>query len=135
LIYKLSDLDVPSIYSSMFTNFKGLKDRPSLVQRFVAAMAEGIYFVEKNPDKGKAALSKILSVNDQEVLQSAYDAYAKSMVNRRLIVPVNAVTQAVEMAREEGTLIRKKPAEIIDNSFAEQLDKSGFLKELWGKQL
>lgn len=49
LIYKLSDLDVPSIYSSMFTNFKGLKDRPSLVQRFVAAMAEGIYFVEKNP--------------------------------------------------------------------------------------
>jgi ABC-type nitrate/sulfonate/bicarbonate transport system substrate-binding protein len=135
LIYKLSDLDVPSIYSSMFTNLKGLKDRPFLVQRFVAAMAEGIYFVEKNPDKGKAALSKILSVNDQEVLQSAYDAYAKSMVNRRLIVPVNAVTQAVEMAREEGTLIRKKPAEIIDNSFAEQLDKSGFLKELWGKQL
>jgi ABC-type nitrate/sulfonate/bicarbonate transport system substrate-binding protein len=60
LIYKLSDLDVPSIYSSMFTNFKGLKDRPSLVQRFVAAMAEGIYFVEKNPEKGKAALSKIL---------------------------------------------------------------------------
>jgi hypothetical protein len=45
------------------------------------------------------------------------------------------VTQAVEMAREEGTLIRKKPGEIIDNSFAEQLDKSGFLKELWGKQL
>ena len=135
LIYKLSDLDVPSIYSSMFTNLKGLKGRPYLVQRFVAAMAEGLYFVEKNPDKGKAALSKILSVNDQEVLQSAYDAYAKSMVNRRLIVPVNAVTQAVEMAREEGTLIRKKPIEIIDNSFAEQLDKSGFLKELWGKQL
>lgn len=56
------------------------------------------------------------------------------MVNRRLIVPVNAVTQAVEMAREEGTLIRKKPAEIVDNSFAEQLDKSGFLKELWGNE-
>jgi hypothetical protein len=98
-------------------------------------MAESVFFLEKNPEKGKAALSKMLSVNDQEVLQSAYDAYAKSMVNRRLTVPVNAVTQAVEMAREEGTLIRKKPVEIIDNSFAEQLEKSGFLKELWGKQL
>jgi hypothetical protein len=98
-------------------------------------MAEAIFFLEKNPDKGKTALSKVLSVNDQEILQSAYDAYAKSMVNRRLIVPVNAVTQAVEMAREEGTLIRKKPAEIMDNSFADHLDKSGFLKELWGKQL
>jgi len=135
LIYNLNELDVPAVYSSMFTNLKSLKERPALVQKFVAAMAEAIFFLEKHPDKGKAALSKVLSVNDQEVLQSAYDAYAKGMVNRRLIVPVNAVTQAVEMAREEGTLIRKKPAEIIDNSFAEQLDKSGFLKELWGKQL
>jgi ABC-type nitrate/sulfonate/bicarbonate transport system substrate-binding protein len=135
LIYNLNELDVPSVYSSMFTNSKSLKERPVLVQKFVAAMAEAIFFLEKNPDKGKTALSKVLSVNDQEILQSAYDAYAKSMVNRRLIVPVNAVTQAVEMAREEGTLIRKKPAEIMDNSFADHLDKSGFLKELWGKQL
>lgn len=79
--------------------------------------------------------SKILSITDQEVLQSAYDAYAKALVNRRLAVPVNAVAQAVEIAREDGTQIRKKPAEIIDNSFAEQLDKSGFLKELWGNEL
>jgi NitT/TauT family transport system substrate-binding protein len=119
LIYNLNELDMPSIYSSMFTNAKSLKERPAVVQRFVAALAESIHFVEKNPDRAKAALSKVLSINDQEVLQSAYDAYAKSLVNRRLVVPVNAVFQAVELAREEGTLIRKKPGEIIDNSFAD----------------
>lgn len=135
LIYNLNELGVPSIYSSMFTNFKGLKERPVLVQRFVAALAEAIHFVERNPDRGKAALSRILSIKDPEVLQSAYDAYAKALVNRRLVVPANAVAQAVESAREDGAQIRKKPAEIIDNSFAEQLDKSGFLKELWGSQL
>ena len=135
LIYNLNELDVPSIYSSMFTNAKSLKERPALVQRFVAALAESIHFVEKNPEKAKAALAKVLSINDQEVLQSAYDAYAKSLVNRRLLVPGNAVSQAVELAREDGTQIRRKPAEIIDNSFAEQLDKSGFLKELWRKNL
>jgi NitT/TauT family transport system substrate-binding protein len=135
LIYNLNELDVPSIYSSMFTNSKSLKERPLLVQRFVAALADAIHFVEKNPDKGKAALAKILSINDQEVLQSAYDAYAKALVNRRITVPVNAVAHAVEFAREDGTQIRKKPAEIIDNSFAEQLEKSGFLKELWGNEL
>jgi NitT/TauT family transport system substrate-binding protein len=135
LIYNLNELDVPSVYSSMFTNFKSLKERPALVQRFVAALAESIYFLEKNPERGKAALAKILSINDPEVLQSAYDAYAKALVNRRLVVPANAVAQAVENARQDGTQIRKKPAEIVDNSFAEQLDKSGFLKELWGSQL
>ena len=135
LIYNLNELGVPSVYSSMFTNAKSLKERHVLVQRFVAALAEAVHFLEMNPDKGKAALAKVLSINDQEVLQSAYDAYAKSLVNRRLIVPANAVAQAVETAREDGTQLRRKPAEIIDNSFAEQLDKSGFLKELWGNEL
>jgi NitT/TauT family transport system substrate-binding protein len=134
LIYNLNELDVPSVYSSIFTNSKTLKERPALVQKFAAALAEAVYFVEKNPDKGKAALAKILAINDQEVLQSAYDAYAKSLVNRRLTVPVNAVAQAVEIAREDGTQIRKRPSEIIDNSFAEQLERSGFLKELWGNE-
>ncbi len=135
LIFNLNELDVPAVYSSMFTNAKSLKERPAMVQRFVAALAETIHFVEKNPDRSKAALAKILSINDQEVLQSAYDAYAKTLVNRRLLVPVNAVAQAVELAREDGTQIRKKPAEIIDNSFAEQLEKTGVLKELWGNEL
>jgi NitT/TauT family transport system substrate-binding protein len=135
LIYNLNEIGVPSIYSSTFTNAKGLKERQPLVQRFVAALAESVHFLEMNPEKGKAALSKVLSINDQEVLQSAYDAYAKALVNRRLLVPVNAVTQAVENAREDGTQIRRKPSEIVDNSFAEQLDKSGFLKELWGRAL
>jgi NitT/TauT family transport system substrate-binding protein len=135
LIYNLNELGMPSVYSSMFTNTKGLNERRVLVQRFVAALAEAVHFLEMNPEKGKAALSKVLSINDQEVLQSAYEAYAKLLVNRRLIVPANAVAQAVETAREDGTQIRKKPAEIIDNSFAEQLEKSGFLKELWGNEL
>ena len=134
LIYNLNELNVPAIYSSMFTNQRSLKERPLLIQRSVAALAEAVYFLEMNPDKGKAALAKVLSLNDQEALQSAYDAYAKSLVNRRLVVPANAVAEAVEIAREDGTQIRKTPAEIIDNSFAEQLDKSGFLKELWGRR-
>ncbi len=135
LIYNLNELDVPSIYSSVFTNYKSLKERSVLVQRFVAALAEAIHFVEKNPERGKASLAKVLNLNDQEVLQSAYDAYAKSLVNRRMAVPGNAVVEAVELAREEGTQLRKKPGEIFDNSFAEQLEKSGFLKEIWGNEL
>lgn len=134
LIFNLNELEIPAIYSSIFANYKSLKERPLLVQRVVAAMAEGMHFLEKNPEKGKAALAKILSINDQEILQSAYDAYAKALANRRMVVPANAVAQAVEIAREDGTQIRKKPAEIVDNGFAEQLNKSGFLTELWGTE-
>lgn len=135
LIYNLNELDVPAIYSSLFANSKTAKERPVLVQRFVAALAEAIHFVEKNPDRGKAALAKVLNLNDQEILQSAYEAYAKSLVNRRMVVPRNAVLEAVETERQAGTQIRKAAEEIYDNSFADNLEKSGFLKEIWGGEL
>ena len=135
LVYRLNDLGLPAVYSSIHTNTKLLKERPGLAQKWVAALAESIYFVEKNPDKSKAAVAKALKLNDPEALQSAYEAYAKLLVNRRMIVPESTVAGVIEVAREQGTPVRKKAAEIIDNTFAENLDKSGFLREIWGGDL
>ena len=132
MVFHLNDLNLPFIYSSLHTNSKTLREKPGVAQRFVAAMAESIQFVEKNPDKGKAAVSKALKLKDAEALQSSYDAYAKLIVNRRLTLPGSAVAEAVEIARKTETNIRKKATEIYDNSFAEDLEKSGFLKEIWG---
>lgn len=135
VIYNLNDLGLPFIYSSVHTNSFMLANQRETVQRFVAAMAEAIHFVEKNPEKAKGSLSKVLKLTDQESLQSAYDAYAKALVNRRMLVPPNMVAAAVDVARELGTNVKRKAPELFDNSFAEQLDKSGFLRELWGAEL
>ncbi len=135
VIYNLNDLGLPFIYSSVHTNATMLANQRETVQRFVAAMAEAIHFVEKNPERAKGALSKVLKLTDQDSLQSAYDAYAKLLVNRRMVVPANMVTAAVDVARELGTNIKRNPSELFDNSFAEHLDKSGFLREIWGAEL
>jgi NitT/TauT family transport system substrate-binding protein len=135
VVYRLNDLGIPAVYSSLHTNAKSLKERPVIVQKWVAALAESIHFVEKNPDKGKAAVSKALKLNDADALQSAYDAYAKLLVNRRLLVPEKTVAGVIEVAREQGTNVRRKAAELIENRFAEDLDRSGFLKEIWGPEI
>ena len=139
LIYDLNalsdDPDLPAIYSSLLTNSNTLKKQPDLVQRFVAAIAETIHFAEKNPEKAKASIAKALKLDDPEALQSAYNAYAKALINRRMLVPAHGIEKSVEIAREEGTSIKKKPSEIFDNTFVENLDKSGFLKELWGGEV
>ena len=135
MIYRLNDLGLPAVYSSLHTNAKSLRERPQIVQKWVAALADSIQFVERNPDKGKAAVSKALKLNDADALQSAYDAYAKLLVNRRLLVPESSVAGVIEVAREQGTNVRRKAAETIDNRFAEDLDKSGFLREIWGGDL
>ncbi len=135
VIYHLDDLNLPAIYSSVFTNDRTIKERPAIVQKFVAAMAEAVHFVEKNPDKAKASVTRVLALKDQESAQSAYDAYAKQLVNRRVTVPAARVGESIENARQAGTNVRRKPVETYDNSFAEHLQKSGFLQELWGGEV
>jgi len=134
VIYRLVDLEIPFIYSSLLTNYKMLRERPETVQRMVDALAETVHFVEKNPDKAKAAIAKAMRVKDEEALQSSYNVYAKEIVDRTMVVPGKSVSEAVDIARETGTLIRRKPEELYDNSFVNNLEKSGFLKELWGSE-
>ncbi|MBM4263271.1 MAG: ABC transporter substrate-binding protein [Deltaproteobacteria bacterium] len=135
VIYQLDDLNLPAIYSSLFTNQRLLKERPEAVQRFTAAMAEAIHFVEKNPERAKASVGKVLALKDSESLQAAYDAYAKQLVNRRVTVPVSRVVETIEAARQAGAQVRRKANETYDNSYAEHLEKSGFLKDLWGGEV
>jgi NitT/TauT family transport system substrate-binding protein len=135
VIYHLDDLEIPAVYSSVVTNEKMIRERPATAQKFIAAMAETVYFAEKNPDKAKASVSKFLGLKDPESAQSAYDAYAKRLVHRRLFIPAGRVVKAVELVRQSGAHMRRKPSELYDNSFAENLDRSGFLKELWGIEL
>jgi hypothetical protein len=74
-----------------------------------------------------------MRVKDEEALQVSYNVYTKDIVDRRMIVPAQAVADSVELLRSLGTPIKRKPEELYDNSFVNNLEKSGFQRELWGK--
>lgn len=135
VLYRLVDLDLPFIYSSVHANSRILRDKPELVQRVVAAFAEAILFMEKNPGKGKVAIAQAMRIKDEEALRVAYNVYAKEIVDRRMIVPAAAVADSLELVRPSGTHIRKRPEDIYDNTYVNNLEKTGFLKELWGSEL
>jgi ABC-type nitrate/sulfonate/bicarbonate transport system substrate-binding protein len=135
VLYRLVDLDLPFIYSSVHANSRILRDKPEAVQRVVAAFAEAIFFMEKNPRKGKIAISEAMRIKDEEALRVSYHVYAKEIVDPRMIVPAAAVADSVELARASGAPVKKRPEDIYDNSFVYNLEKSGFLRELWGNEL
>jgi NitT/TauT family transport system substrate-binding protein len=133
VLFRLIDLDIPFIYSSLHASTRAIRERPTMVQRMVAAFAEAITFADKNPMKAKAAISKVMRVRDEEALQVAYNVYTKDIVDRRMIVPATAVAESVELQRSLGTPIKRKADDIYDNMFVNHLERSGFQKELWGK--
>lgn len=135
VLYRLVDLDLPFIYSSLHANSRMLRVKPEVVQRVVAAFAEAVFFMEKNPGKGKVAISQAMRVKDEEALRASYNVFAKEIIDRRMIVPAAAVADSVELVRPSGAHLRKRPEEIYDNTFVNNLEKSGFLKGLWGSEL
>lgn len=135
IVYQLKDTGIAFVYSSLHANSKSINTRPQAVQKFVAAIADALYFADRNPAKAQAALAKAMKITDSDSLQSTYMAFAKTIANRRMTVPLGSIEEMIEQAREAGTQTRKKAADIVDNRFAEDLAKSGFLAELWGKEL
>lgn len=133
VVYRLIDLDIPFIYSSLHASSRSVRDRPEMVQRMVAAFAEAINFVDKNPVKAKGAIGKIMRVKDEEALQVSYNVYTKDIVDRRMIVPGAAVSESVELLRTTGSQVKRKAEDLYDNSFVNHLEKSGFFTELWSK--
>ncbi len=136
VIYHLSQLPIPFIYSAIHTNSKMIRERPQVVQRFVAAMAEAVYYMEMHKAEAEQSISKQLKIDDAESLDSAYQAYAKDIVNRSVQVPLTAVQDSIDYARQQGTkVVRAKAAEVVDNRFADDLRASGFLQTLWGRPI
>jgi hypothetical protein len=50
-----------------------------------------------------------------------------------MIVPAAAVADSVEMIRGLGTPVKRKTEDIYDNSFVDNLERSGFLRTLWNR--
>ena len=133
VIYRLIDLDVPFIYSSLHVSSRVVRERPETVQRMVAAFAEAIHYVDRNPARTKAAIAKVMRTKDEEALRVAYNVYTKDIVDRRMIVPGQAVHDSVELLRSLGIPVKRRAEEIYDNSFVYNLEKSGFQRELWSR--
>jgi NitT/TauT family transport system substrate-binding protein len=133
ITYRLIDMDIPFIYSSLHASSRTIRDRPETVQRMVAAFAEAISFADRNPAKAKAAIAKIMRIKDEEALQVSYNVYTKEIVDRRMIVPANAVADSIELLRASGSPVKRRAEELYDNGFVHNLEKSGFQRELWGR--
>jgi ABC-type nitrate/sulfonate/bicarbonate transport system substrate-binding protein len=133
VLYRLIEMDIPFIYSSLHASSRMVRDRPEMVQRMVAAFAEAIHYVDKNPAKTKSAIAKIMRTKDEEALQVSYNVYTKEIVDRRMIVPGQAVNDSLDLYRALGTPVKRRAEDIYDNSFVNNLERSGFQRELWGR--
>jgi ABC-type nitrate/sulfonate/bicarbonate transport system substrate-binding protein len=106
------------------------KDR-DLIMRYMRAHIEGIALFKKDPDLAKKVIKKTLRLDDDALAQESWEVFAKY----RLAAPYPNIkgmkTSYEYVAATRPDVNKYKPEEFVDASFVEELDKSGFIKNLY----
>ena len=98
------------------------------------AMAEVSKVVHTDREFFYKVLGKYLRINDRSVLDSAYNAEIK-VLEPRLVIKMDSL-QAIldEIAPTDARAKKIKPQELVDNRYLDEMEKSGFMDQLWGKR-
>lgn len=122
-------LDYPTV--SLVSTRSYLKRDPAAVKRFIMGYSEGVHRLFTDKELGLKIIGKYTRTQDREVLEASY-AYATNFIERTPRIPVKALETILEQTAATNPKAKQFKAEdFIDASFYNELDKSGFFKNLW----
>ena len=128
------DLKIPYSATAFVTKRSVMAKRPATVANFMRAMAEASKIVHTDREFYYKVLGKYLRIQDRGVLDSAYNAEIKAL-EPRLTIKLESL-QAIldELAPTDARAKTVKPQEMVDNRYLDEMNKSGFMDQLWGKK-
>jgi NitT/TauT family transport system substrate-binding protein len=128
------DLKIPYSATAFVTKRSVIAKRPQVIGNFMRAMAEASKVVHTDREFFYKVLGKYLRINDRSVLDSAYNAEIK-VLEPRLVIKMDSL-QAIldEIAPTDARAKKIKPQELVDNRYLDEMEKSGFMDQLWSKK-
>jgi NitT/TauT family transport system substrate-binding protein len=128
------DLKIPYAATAFVTKRSLLAKRGQVVGQYMRAMAETARIMHTDREFVYKVLGKYLRITDRSVLDSAYNAEIK-VLEPRLVIK-NEALQAIldEVAPTDARAKKVKPQELIDSRYLDEMEKSGFLDQLWAKK-
>jgi len=108
-----------------------IKSYPNSLYAFLKAIAEATVLSKQSPSIAKKAIGKYTSTDDARIIDDTYEQFAPYL-DASLAVQIEPIQahMAYLDEKEFPRLKDARPADFIDNSFAEQLKNSGFLQTL-----
>ena len=121
--------NVPMIHAGLATTRDFIKDNPDKVRRYVQAYIEGTKIARTDPEAAKQIIAKYTKTDNKEDLDETYNTYVKFWEQAPYVSTNGMQTLLNYSVNPAGKTA--KPEQFIDNSFVAELEKSGFIKELY----
>ena len=121
--------NVPMIHAGLATTRDFIKGNPDKVRRYVQSYIEGTKIARTDPEATKQIIAKYTKTDNKEDLDETYNTYVKFWEQAPYVSTAGMQTLLNYSVNPAGKTA--KPEQFIDNSFVAELEKSGFIKELY----
>ena len=127
-------IEVPYPSMSVVTRKKTVQEDHDTVMRMIRAHVEGIHFLKTQKEASQKILAKYLKNNDKEMLENSYELYKEDFIAIPYPIVQGLQTTFEYVAQRRPEIYNHKAEEFTDPSFIAELDKSGFIKKLYGQK-
>jgi NitT/TauT family transport system substrate-binding protein len=127
-------IEVPYPSMSVVTRKKTVQEDRDTVMRMMRSHVEGIHFLKTQKEASQKILAKYLKNNDRELLEGSYEIYKEDFIATPYPITQGLETTYEYVAQRRPEIYNHKPEEFTDPSFIAELDKSGFIKKLYGQK-
>jgi NitT/TauT family transport system substrate-binding protein len=132
-LFNISDLKIPFWWNGILSRESIIKTQRPLLSKLVRAMVEAIHIIKSDKEYAKTIFKKNLGINDPEGLERAYKDYSNAFPEFPYPNPEGVKTMLDDLAPKNPKAASADPKTYVDMSFVAELDKSGFIKQLYKK--
>lgn len=131
LLLDIAQINVPGLHLAYATTEKTIKSTPNSIYAFVKAVSEATVLSKQNPSVAKKAIGKYTDSDDQKIIDGTYEQFAPYWDANLAVRSEPIQGQLMYLDEKEFPRVKDaRPADFVDNSFAENLKTSGFLQAI-----
>jgi len=109
-----------------------IRSKPDVINRFIRAYVRGIHRARTDREFTYKSMAKYTKIQDQSVLQKAYDFYMSKVLEKAPYINMTGVQNVLDdLVKTVPAAKSAKPEQFVDMPFLDTLEKSGLLKELY----
>jgi ABC-type nitrate/sulfonate/bicarbonate transport system substrate-binding protein len=122
----LGDLGIPYIGASVLLRKAEGEQQPTVIERFLKGLMQGVYAVTAEPDRARAVLRQRLDLTDAEEVEATYQDNVKGLepwLESSLAGLQDVLTQTVA---ENPSVAGLRAEDLVDRRYVEAIRASGF---------
>ena len=125
------DLKIAYAATTLTTRRSIMVKRGPVISRLMRAMAEAAKIMHTDKEYMYKVMGKYLRVDDRKLLEASFNVESKAL-EPRLALKLEGIQSTLdEIAPTDPRAKTVKPQEMVDTRYLDDMEKSGFMEQLW----